>query len=158
MPAIDEALPEYDFNELHAIALRLPPDEAVAAALATPVARDPMVRSLFRLRGLPVDGTIGDVFTWMRFTELARAHDEVVAGAAGRPWRPSAFLRPFAEEAPGTVRVAANFLSDGAVLSTETRIQAVDDAARRAFAHYWRIVGPFSAVIRRRWLKQIAAG
>jgi len=38
------------------------------------------------------------------------------------------------------------------------RIQAVDDAARRAFARYWRVVGPFSGVIRRRWLKHIAAG
>src|SRR2546421_12277420 len=158
MPAIDQALPEYDFNEFHAIALRLPPDEAVAAALALPVARDPLVRLLFRLRGLPVDGTIGDVFRWMRFTELARTPDEVVVGAAGRPWRPSAGLRPFAEAAPGTVRVVTNFLSDGATLSTETRIQAVDEAARRAFARYWRVVGPFSGVIRRRWLKHIAAG
>jgi hypothetical protein len=116
MPAIDQVLPEYHFNELHAIPLRLPPDEAVAAALATLVACDPVVRLLFRLRGLPLDGTIGDVFKWMRFT------------------------------------------SDGAQLSTETRIQAVDEAARRAFARYWRIVGPFSGVIRRRSLKHIAAG
>jgi hypothetical protein len=47
-------------------------------------------------------------------------------------------------------------LIDGPRLSTETRIEAVDEAARRAFLRYWRIVGPFSALIRRRWLKQIA--
>jgi hypothetical protein len=28
------------------------------------------------------------------------------------------------------------------------------DAARRAFLRDWRVVGPFSALIRRRWLKQ----
>jgi hypothetical protein len=42
------------------------------------------------------------------------------------------------------------------LLTTETRIAAVDDAARRAFTWYWRIVGPFSALIRRRWLRAIA--
>ncbi|MDX6476457.1 MAG: hypothetical protein QOH95_1968, partial [Gaiellaceae bacterium] len=83
---------------------------------------------------------------------------EVVVGAAGTPWRPSTGLHPFAEARPGTVRVVTNFLADGAQLSTETRIAAVDEAARRAFGRYWRVVGPFSALIRRRWLKQIAAG
>ena len=158
MPAIDRVLPEFDFSEFHAIALRLPPERAVAAALATAVAGDPVVRLLFRLRGLPPDGTIGDAFRWMRFTELERTESEIVVGAAGAPWRPSGGLRPFAEAAPGTVRMVTNFLADGERLSTETRIQAVDDAARRAFGRYWRIVGPFSALIRRRWLKQIAAG
>jgi hypothetical protein len=38
------------------------------------------------------------------------------------------------------------------VLSTETRIAAVDEPARRAFRRYWRAVGP-SALIRRRWLR-----
>ena len=158
MPAIDRFLPEFDFSEFHAIALRLPPEEAVAAAVATAVAGDPVVRLLFRLRGLPPDGTIGDAFRWMRFTELERTASEIVVGASGTPWRPSGGLRPFAEAAPGTVRVVTNFLADGEQLSTETRIQAIDDAARDAFGRYWRIVGPFSALIRRRWLKQIAAG
>jgi hypothetical protein len=156
MPAIDRVLPEYDFNEFHAIALRLPPSEAVAAALATPVARDPAVRLLFRLRGLPLDGTIGDVFAWLGFAELERTDSEIVVAVAGAPWRRSVGLGPFADAAPGTVRVVTNFLADGAQLSTETRIQAVDEAARRAFGRYWRVVGPFSALIRRRWLAQIA--
>jgi hypothetical protein len=52
--------------------------------------------------------------------------------------------------------MVTDFRSDGARLTTETRVEAVDDAARRAFLRYWRVVGPFSAAIRRRWLKQIA--
>jgi hypothetical protein len=43
------------------------------------------------------------------------------------------------------------------VLSTETRVQAVDDAALRAFRRYWRVVGPFSGLIRRRWLRAAQA-
>jgi hypothetical protein len=31
-----------------------------------------------------------------------------------------------------------------------------DDAARRAFLRYRLVLGPFFALIRRRWLKQIA--
>jgi hypothetical protein len=54
------------------------------------------------------------------------------------------------------VRMVTDFRSDGERLTTETRVEALDDAARRAFLRYWRVVGPFSALIRRRWLKQIA--
>jgi hypothetical protein len=152
MTAIDDVLPRYDVHELHSIAY----GRSLVEALATPVASDPRVRLLFRLRGVPAQGTIADLFGRLRFEELARTEDEVVFGAAGTPWRPGGGIRPFAAAAPGTVRVAVNFSIDGPRLSTETRIEAVDDAARRAFLRYWRIVGPFSAVIRRRWLKQIA--
>jgi hypothetical protein len=149
---IDDLLPSYDAREVHSTAYARSLDDA----LATPVAADPFVRLLFRLRGLPTTGTIADLFKRMRFEELARTEHEVVFGASGTPWRPGGGIRAFAGARPGTVRVAVNFLIDGPRLSTETRIEAVDDAARRAFRRYWRVVGPFSAVIRRRWLKQIA--
>jgi hypothetical protein len=152
MPAIDDVLPHYDARELHSVAYTRSIDDALAA----PAAADPFVRLLFRLRGVPTNGTIAGLFARLRFEELARDETEVVVGAAGTPWRPGGGLRPFAAAQPGTVRVAVNFLIDDGLLSTETRIEAVDDAARRAFLRYWRVVGPFSAVIRRRWLKQIA--
>ena len=41
-------------------------------------------------------------------------------------------------------------------LTTETRVAATDAASRRSFGRYWRVVGPFSALIRRRWLRSIA--
>src|SRR6266566_7859667 len=40
----------------------------------------------------------------------------------------------------------------GTRLATETRVHATDSAARRRFRLYWFVVGPFSALIRRRWL------
>jgi hypothetical protein len=149
---IDDVLPHYDVHEVHSIAsLR-----TVEEALAAPMAPDPIVRLLYRLRGLPTKGTIADLFERMRFEELARSETEVVFGGAGTPWRRGGGIRSLPDARPGTVRMAANFLSDGERLWTETRVEAVDDAARRAFLRYWRVVGPFSAVIRRRWLKQIA--
>jgi hypothetical protein len=152
MAAIDDVLPHYDAHEVHSIVCARSLDEA----LATPVAADPFVRLLFRLRGLPTNGTIADLFARMRFAELARTEHEVVFGASGTPWRLGGEIRPLADARPGTVRIAANFLIEGGRLSTETRIDAVDDAARRSFLRYWRIVGPFSALIRRRWLRTIA--
>jgi hypothetical protein len=95
--SIDDVLPHFDVHEVHSMALRLSPGDAVALALETPVAGDPIVR-------------------------------------------------------------APDFRADGERLTTETRIAAVAAAAvaRRSFLRYWRFVGPFSALIRRRWLAQIA--
>ncbi|HEV7642078.1 MAG TPA: hypothetical protein VGO39_14525 [Gaiellaceae bacterium] len=156
MPAIDDVLPRYDVHEVHSIALPLPPADAIARVLATPVASDRVVRVLLRLRGLEGSGTIGDALRGLGLRELARTDGELVLGAAGTPWRPGGGIRPFASAGPGQVRMVTDFRSDGARLTTETRVEAVDDAARRAFLRYWRVVGPFSALIRRRWLKQIA--
>ncbi len=96
----------------------------------------------------------------MRFEELARTPTEIVVGFAGRPWRPRGGVRPFAEVGPGMVRVVTDFRAEptprGSRLTTETRIAASDAAARRAFHRYWLVVGPFSALIRRRWLAALA--
>jgi hypothetical protein len=45
---------------------------------------------------------------------------------------------------------------EGSRLVTETRIQATDQAARRRFACYWRLIRLGSAVIRRDLLAAIA--
>jgi hypothetical protein len=154
---IDDVLPRFDVHEVHSIALALPPGEAIELALSTPVAADPLVRALFRLRGLAGhSGSIGQALTGLGLRELARVDGEVVLGAAGAPWRRGGGIHAFADARAGEVRVVTNFRADGATLATETRVAAVDDAARRAFGRYWRIVGPFSALIRRRWLVQIA--
>jgi hypothetical protein len=150
---IDDVLAAYDAHEVHSVTST----RSAADALATPVAADPLVGALFRLRGLSTSGTIGDLFARLQLEELARDDSEVVFGASGTPWRRGGGIRGFAAAGPGTVRVVVNFRSDGSRLSTETRIAAVDESARRAFLRYWRVVGPFSALIRRRWLRRIAA-
>jgi Protein of unknown function (DUF2867) len=153
---IDRFLPAWDEHEVHAVVVSASPEDALAAALAAPSAPD-VVRVLLRLRGLRASGSIEELFRWLGFEELAREADEVVVGGSGTPWRVRARIGAFDEAGPGTVRVAANFrvepLPDGRTrLSTETRIAAVDADARRAFRRYWRLIGPFSALIRRRWL------
>jgi hypothetical protein len=149
---LDEVMPAWDARETHAIASSRPLDEI----LETPLASDPLVRVLLRLRGLGTSGTILSLGGG-RFRTLAQNDQEIVLGVAGTPWRPGGGLIDFASDRPGIVRIAIDFRADGTTVSTETRVAAVDEAARRAFLRYWRVVGPFSALIRRRWLKKMAA-
>jgi hypothetical protein len=37
----------------------------------------------------------------------------------------------------------------------QTRIQALDDAARAVMARYWRVIDPGSGMIRRMWLRAV---
>jgi hypothetical protein len=156
MPLIDTVLPRFDAREVHSIALRVEPERAIALALSTPVAPDGLVRVLFRLRGLSGLGSIGDALARLGLRELARGDGEIVFGACGTPWRPGSGIHAFAGARAGQVRIVTDFRADGERLTTETRIEAVDDAARRSFRRYWRIVGPCSALVRRRWLAQVA--
>jgi hypothetical protein len=161
MRALDKALPRFDVNEVHTVSLPCTPERAVELALSAPAAPDRVVAALFRTRGLPTETPIQTLFDRMGFDTLANTPTEVVFAASGAPWRPSGGLRPFAEARPGTVRVATDIraipVGGGCVLSTETRVHAVDDAARRAFRCYWLVVGPFSGLIRRRWLRAVEA-
>ncbi len=156
MGRLDEFLPVYDVVERHDRLVRASPADALAAALASPVAPDGLVRSLLRLRGLHGGGTVYGAMRGMGFSELVREPDCVVVGAAGRPWTPRGGLVAFDKAGPGQVRmlleVSATPVGDGALLYTETRVAAMDDRSRRAFRRYWLAVGPFSGLIRRRWL------
>jgi hypothetical protein len=163
MPAIDAVLPEFDAGERHERRLSVPPDRALAIALATPVAGDPVVRALFRLRGIRASGTFEEGLPFVGFEVLERAPTEIVFGMSGTPWRAKGGSARFAEAKPGSVRMAMDLRAEplpggGSLLVTETRVAAVDEHARRAFLRYWRLVGPFSKLIRRRWLAAIARG
>jgi hypothetical protein len=91
---------------------------------------------------------------------------ELLLGVVGRFWRPGSGVRrieaseftAFAE--PGYAKAVWNFLvveraGGGSTVSTETRVASTDADARRNFGWYWRLIGPFSALIRRIVLGQI---
>jgi hypothetical protein len=140
---LDTVLPEYEVWERHSVALPLTPEQALAVALAAPAAPDPIVCTLLRLRGLGVPrGSLEEFATTPPFRELARSATEFVAGLN-----------------PRGLRIAFDFRAeprlDGSLLTTETRVHALTPRARRLFRLYWLAIGPFSALIRRRWLKAI---
>lgn len=140
MSLLDDWLPEFDVVERHDAAVPLPPERALDVALATPAAPDRIVAALLRARGLPDRGrTIEELFGGDEFRQLGRGPTEWAA----------------ALERPG-LKIAIDFRAEpipgGSRLSTETRVQATNEQARRRFRLYWLVIGPFSALIRRRWL------
>ena len=157
MSRLDEFLPEYDVRERHERRVPGTPELAVAAALGIPIAPDWLVRTLFRVRRLPGGGSVSGALRAIGFAPFIEEPDCIVFGAAGRPWSPRSRLKPFDKAGAGQVRIVfditATAVADGvSALATETRVAAMDARARRAFRAYWLAVGPFSALIRRRWL------
>lgn len=99
--------------------------------------------ALARGRRVPFRGTLLEVFVREGFVVLQDGRDEVVAGGIGRFWQPAgglvrieasefrAFARPGYAKAAFDLRVER---SGGlTLLTTETRIRATDEAARRNF-------------------------
>jgi hypothetical protein len=162
--AIDDWLPRYDVHERHEIELRVPPERALQLALSIPAASDWLVQLLIGARGMTArTESLERFFLAHRFVVLERSPTEFVAGAVGAVWRPRGGLVPLADAeawrdaaVPGTIKAAIDFRAEptavGSRLSTETRVLAGDARARRVFRLYWLVVGPFSALIRRRWL------
>jgi hypothetical protein len=112
-----------------------------------------------------LDAPLLDHFTNGGFVVLAERPDELVLGAVGRFWKLEGEVRRVSRDEfmtfdePGFAKAVVNFhvqaVSGGTVLTTETRIRGTDEAARRTFRRYWRIVMPGSALIRRAWLRAI---
>jgi hypothetical protein len=167
MAGVADWLPRYDVRERHQCVIPLQPERALANALDTPVCPDRLVRLLFRLRsfGSPTE-SIGEYFAHHGFVVLQETPTVFVFGMAlgprGQPRR-AADVASWRAWGPAGVQIAADFEAmpeaDGhSRLSTETRVLALDGKSRLAFRIYWLVIGPFSALIRRRWLRAVAAG
>jgi hypothetical protein len=178
---LDEFLPHFDFSEHHATTVVASPERTLEAARELRARDVPLMLALMALRRLPARAialfktgdrgprpSLGPVLDEMvrgGFVLLAERPDEVVLGIVGRFWELSggvcdvsaAEFVPFAE--PGYAKAVIDFRVEpapgGSLLSTETRIQGTDEAARRTFGRYWRVIHPGSALIRRAWLREI---
>ena len=167
---IADVLPTWDWRSAHAVRVAAPPQHT-AAALREFSGRDlPVTGALMRVRALGRrtfdDRPIVETMARIGLAVLADEPDGLLLGGALSPWRvrgghraiaSAEQLAAFAE--PGWVRVAAAFTvapdGGGSRVGTETRIAATDDAARRRFGRYWRVVGPFSSITRREMLAAI---
>ena len=142
---IDDWLPEFDVGERHDVALAVGPEHALELALTAPAAPDRVVAVLFAARGIAARGeSIEEFLHRLGFETLARTPTEWVAALDRR-----------------AIRVVVGFraarMPAGSRLTTETRVRAAGERARRAFRLYWLLIGPFSALIRRRWLRAAQA-
>jgi hypothetical protein len=139
---LEDWLPEYDVRERHERRVDASPERALQLALGAPAAPDTIVRALFRLRGVPPAATIEELAARLGLVERERT-PSLWVGVGGR-----------------RVCIGIDFVARGegrgSVLSTETRVRADSRRLRILFRAYWLVVGPFSALIRRRWLRAIA--
>lgn len=170
MSRLDELLPGHQFAERHQIEIAAPPDVVRRTILELDASDLPLTGLLMGLRALPGrlrgkpgmerSGRVLDQMVDLGFVKLVDEEDVVVLGAAGRFWelgsRPVRLADAAAFEAydePGTVRAVMDFRLEPAGggrtrLVTETRIRAVDDAARRSFGRYWTLIRVGSGLIR----------
>jgi hypothetical protein len=180
---IDRYLPDFDVHERHHTLVDAPPDETYAAVRRLDLSKSRTVRRLLAARGIP--GTVRarrrSRAKTLTIDDLARGGfvileeepgTEIVLGVVGRFWAPQPATRRIepaefaAYDEPGVAKAAWNFrvepISDErSVVITETRVRCTDVEGRRKFVLYWAVMGPFSAVIRRRALaliKQDAEG
>lgn len=156
--------------ERHAMEVRAAPAEALRAVGALAIRDLPAVGTLFRLRGIPhqAERDLRTFFTTAPFQLLEEEPGrELVAGIAGPFWQwrrdrlppelprsPEAFRGALAG---GRMAAIANFRTEpadgGALLWTETWVSAPRPADAAAFTAYWLAIGPWSAWIRRIFLR-----
>lgn len=177
-PRIEEFLPQYDFRAAYEIRIHAPRSLVYECLLHVDFNELWVLRFLMTLRTgkrMPRHGPSGGLrqrFPGSGFVILGEVpDDEIVIGVAGRFWRPDggrcteltgAGFLDFSRA--GYAKVAWNFKlraespkTETTVLSTETRIQCFGPRALWKFRIYWRLVGPFSGLIRKAILKQVKA-
>jgi hypothetical protein len=175
MVLLDRFMPDCDIGERHALVIAAAPERVLAATRELRSKELPLFVVLMGLRGLPglvrgrsvlrLDRPLLDELVRLGFVRLGESPHELVLGISGRFWRldgglrrvPAAEFASFAE--PGWVQAAVDFHvedhPDGTLLSTETRVAATDEHARRRFGRYWRVIRVGSVAIRWAWLRAI---
>ncbi len=164
---IDHYLPHYDVHARYEIDIRAPLLRVYEAAQSLDLRGSWIARRLFRLRGLPeANLTLKGMMDW-GFIKLADEPErEIVLGLIGRFWIRSPRIQSVPAEAfigfnqPGLAKAVMNlafFQKEGGIvrLTTETRVFCLEEASRRSFRRYWFLIGPFSGLIRREWLRLI---
>ena len=180
---LDSYLREYDVAEVHACIVSGDVKATWEAIRNADFASIPVVRSLLVLRSLPgrlraiksgeaapvpPPFSLGDM-PRVGFQLLGERPAEIAFGFVGKPWtvgaeQPLAIGRDdFASFSdPGYAKVAFSirakpYGTHRTLITTETRTATTDAATRRRFAAYWKLIGPFSALIRRLILRQVTS-
>jgi hypothetical protein len=152
---LDEAMPRWQFNEVHSIHIDAGARrvyDAVKAVRANEILFFDTLTSIRRAFGSAEEGILNppkdkpllDVATSTTFHYLADdAPREIVVGTCIGP----------GVDAAMNFRIVSE--GRGCRLSTETRVFAETPHGKRLFAGYWRAIQPGSDIIRRMWLRAI---
>jgi hypothetical protein len=163
---LDDFLPTWDVRLSHAADVGAPPRVVYAAVRRLDLGSSPINRVLFAARGLVARGMKLSDLMARGFVLLGEAPPrELLLGLVARPWTLMGGIRRLDAEGfrrfdrPGYARLGWSFVveprGEGSTLTTETRVRCTDAASRRKFGWYWRVIGPFSAVVRKEALLHI---
>lgn len=164
---LDQFLPSYEVSAVYQIDIHAPIEKVYSAARHLDMSGSWIVRWLYRLRGLPAFGlTLDGMLKWGFVLLADDPAREIVFGLIGRFWTPSAQIQAVTADTfvdfhqPGYAKAVGNIAfiprDSGIVhVTTETRVHCLDDVSRLNFRLYWLLVGPFSGIIRREWLRLI---
>jgi hypothetical protein len=149
---LDKAVPRWQFDERHEIRIAAPPERIYSAIRLVTAGEIRFFQILTTIRCLgrcreesiihaPDAKPILEVATRGGFRVLLDDPPrELVIGT---------------RVAPRTLAVMNFRVEPDGRVTTETRVFAETDSARRKFAVYWRIIRPGSGIIRRGWLEAI---
>jgi hypothetical protein len=161
MKALDDFLPQYEFRERHRIAIDAPPARIDSALRAVSIGDLPLARGLWWVRRL--GRPYGDAAKPFVGGELPGVvlddvpEQGIVLGLTGQFWRlrggrdpsrPTTAAEFLAYDRADTCKAVIDFRVGERSLSTETRVHVRDARARRSFRRYWRVIRPFSGLIR----------
>ena len=174
--SLDDVMPEYQFFERHSLRVHARPEQAIEAVRQSTFGDMTSLNMLLRIRGAALrqpyrasgffapDKRILDAFSASGYVFGGAGHEIVMCFAANMRLRERPRLRTLSECAEyrqqGAIKMAFNFTAEDAgggwtLLSTETRVLALDEATRRGMARYWRLIVPGSGMLRREWLAGI---
>ena len=169
-------LPNWDVREQHSRRIGASPGQVRTALLQITARHLPFGSLMLALRFVPAvmartwpfgfDRSVMELFVDLGFVELANTEHEIVLGTVGRFWRFREELRALSSpddfnrfEEPGFAKGAINFRVEdeggAALLSTETRVEATDDRARRLFEPYWIPVRAVGGLMRSEMLRAV---
>ena len=131
---IDDFMPAFDFSETHNIRIRATAKGVFVVLNEIDICESPVIRWLFRLRGLPAKSVTLSDLRKFRFETLGEVENrEILLGLAGRFWTIKGDLRKIDSEnfrqfnEKGFAKAIWGFSldeSDGETdLTTETRIK-----------------------------------
>lgn len=175
-------MPRFRWNPRYERRVRSSPERALRSAKEVTFRDVPIARVLVAVRDLPAavparrsaarpGATLLDLLTGRGYTVVVDEATRLLVVGIGQPWKvtggPHLEVDPGAGagavrdvEAPGMVVVLSAFWAlpaeGGCRLVAETRVLPTDAAAERAFTPYWRLVAPFSGLIRRELLAAAA--
>lgn len=176
---LDRFILRYDVYERHTILVNAPPDVTLAAARNQDILTSPLISAIFKTRAWVLgsspetatrpQGLLGATLSmgWRVLEE--RPGQEIVVGAATRPWQGNVTFRGISPDAfaafqePDYVKIVWTLrvdpLDDGGRCQfiTETRAVATDTEAAQKFRRYWALASPGISLIRRLGLPSLKA-